>query len=152
MHRGGKGSRSALKSEAGDSPAPYIMLIFSYGTLTLPMIRDRVLGHPVQSEPAVLRGYRKICGWDYLTVIPSDGSVDGVVFEADSEDILRMDTWEEVPTYSLVGVRVETDSGPRNAFAYIMPEPPEHYEFVDDGRIAAIPILDIMRDLERLMG
>ena len=111
------------------------MLIFSYGTLTLPMIRDRVLGHPVQSEPAVLRGYRKICGWDYLTVIPSDGSVDGVV-----------------PTYSLVGVRVETDSGPRNAFAYIMPEPPEHYEFVDDGRIAAIPIHDIMRDLERLMG
>ena len=33
-----------------------------------------------------------------------------------------------------------------------MPEPPEHYEFVDDGRIAAIPIHDIMRDLERLMG
>ena len=128
------------------------MLIFSYGTLTLPMIRDRILGHPVESEPAVLHGYRKVCGWDYLTVIPCEGSVEGVVFEADPEDVHRMDTWEEVPTYSLVRVTVKTGSGPRDAFAYIMPEPPEHYETVDDDRIAAIPIHDIMRDLERLMG
>ena len=74
------------------------MLIFAYGTLVLPVIRDRVLGHPVPTEDAVLHGgYSKVCGWDYLTLIPSDGGVTGVVFEADEDDVSRMDAWEEVP-------------------------------------------------------
>lgn len=128
------------------------MLIFAYGTLVLPMIRDRVLGHPVDTEEAVLHGYSKVCGWDYLTLVPSDGSVPGIVFEADAEDILRMDSWEEVPTYSLVRVAVDTPSGRRDAHVYIMGSPPEHYEFVEDSCLAAIPLADIAADLERIMG
>ena len=99
------------------------MLIFAYGTLVLPVIRDRGLGHPVPTEDAVLHGYSMVCGWDYLTLIPSDGSVTGVVFEADEDDVFRMDVWEEVPVYSLVPVTVETAGGPREAHAYIMEEP-----------------------------
>ena len=105
------------------------MLVFAYGTLVLPIIRDRVLGHPVDTADAVLHGYSKICGWDYLTLVPSDGSVTGVVFEADGEDVSRMDEWEEVPVYSLVPVTVETPSGLIEAHAY-----------------------DIIADLERIMG
>ena len=127
------------------------MLIFAYGTLVLPMIRDRVLGHPVHTEDAVLHGYSKVCGWDYLTLIPSDGGVTGVVFEADADDVSRMDAWEEVPVYSLVPVTVETAGGPREAHAYIMEEPPEHYETVDDSCLAAIPVREIMEDLDRIM-
>lgn len=128
------------------------MLIFAYGTLVLPVIRDRVLGHPVPTEDAVLHGYSKVCGWDYLTLIPSDGGVTGVVFEADEDDVFRMDVWEEVPVYSLVPVTVETAGGPREAHAYIMEEPPEHYETVDDSCLAAIPVREIMEDLDRIMG
>ncbi len=128
------------------------MLIFAYGTLVLPVVRDRVLGHPVPAEDAVLHGYSKVCGWDYLTLIPSDGSVTGVVFEADEDDVSRMDAWEEVPVYSLVPVTVETSVGPREAHAYVMGEPPEHYEVVDDSCLAAIPIKEIMEDLDRIMG
>lgn len=128
------------------------MLVFSYGTLTVPMIRDRILGHPVDTEPAVLPGHVKVCGWDYFTIVPGDGEVSGVVFEATEEDVERMDIWEEVPVYILMPVTVSTSSGTVEAQAYIMPEPPEHYEVVDDSRVAAIPILEIIDDLERLMG
>lgn len=128
------------------------MLIFAYGTLTLPMIRDRVLGHPVDAEEAELRGYSKVCGWDYLTLVPSDGVVRGVAFEADAGDMRLMDAWEDVPVYELVPVLVTTSEGDVEAHSYIMPEPPEHYEPVGDGCIAAIPIDEIARDLERLMG
>ena len=128
------------------------MYIFAYGTLTLDLVRDRVLGHPVRTRDAVLPGHAKVCGWDYLTLVPSDGSVTGVVFEADEHDISRMDEWEEVPVYSLVPVTVETPSGLIEAYAYIMGEPPEHYETVDDSCLAAIPLTDIIADLERIMG
>ena len=128
------------------------MLIFSYGTLCEPLIRDRVLGHPVGTRPAILRGYRKACGWDYFTLVPFDGGeVRGVVFEAEPEDVLRMDAWEDVPTYRMFTLRVETDLGEEEAGCYVMQEPPESYEFVDDDRIAAIPLADIIRDVERMM-
>ena len=114
--------------------------------------RDRVLGHPVDTRDAVLHGYSKVCGWDYLTLVPSDSSVRGVVFEADVDDVARMDVWEDVPVYSLVPVTVETDDGPAEAHTYIMGTPPEHYETVDDSCVAAIPILEIMADLDRVLG
>ena len=44
----------------------------------------------------------------------------GVVFEADADDVARMDVWEDVPVYSLVPVTVETDDGPAEAHTYIM--------------------------------
>ena len=75
------------------------MIVFAYGTLTVDIVRDRVLGHPVDTRDAVLRGYSKVCGWDYLTLVPSDSSVRGVVFEADADDVARMDVWEDVPVY-----------------------------------------------------
>ena len=135
------------------------MIVFAYGTLTVDIVRDRVLGHPVEVADAVLRGYSKVCGWDYLTLVPSDSSVRGVVFEADADDVVRMDVWEDVPvyslvpvTYSLVPVTVETDDGPAEAHTYIMGTPPEHYETVDDSCVAAIPILEIMADLDRILG
>ncbi len=128
------------------------MLIFSYGTLSEPIIRDRVLGHEVETRPATLRGYRKVCGWDYFTIVPAEGSVEGVVFEADAEDILRMDAWEDVPVYRMFSLEVETPDGIEEAGCYVMPEPPESYEFVDDDRIAAIPLEEIIHDVELMVG
>ena len=87
------------------------MLVFVYGTLVEPIIRDRILGHHVETTDAVLDGYVKVCGWDYLTLIPGEGSVKGVVFEAGDGDISKMDVWEEVPVYELVPVTVTVDGG-----------------------------------------
>ncbi len=126
------------------------MKIFSYGTLCEPIVRDRVLGHTVETRDAILDGYSKVCGWDYLTLIPSDGSVNGIVFEADDSDIERMDVWEEVPVYELVPVRITVDGSEEDAFCYIMPEPPEHFESVDDSCIASIPLDSIIRDVESM--
>lgn len=128
------------------------MLIFAYGTLVLPIIRDRVLGHPVETQDAVLRGYSKVCGWDYLTLVPSEGSVSGVIFEADVEDIARMDIWEDVPAYRLEEVIVVSGDEELRAGTYIMPEPPEFCEEVDDSCIAAIPLKEIIEDLETALG
>lgn len=127
------------------------MLIFSYGTLTLPLVRDRVLGHPAETRDAVLRGHVKVCAWDYLTVVPSDGDVTGVVFEADDEDVRRMDVWEDVPAYVLTPVRVEVGGEEVDACAYIMPDPPACCEPVGDDRVAAIPLREIVADLERAL-
>ena len=125
------------------------MIVFAYGTLTVDIVRDRVLGHPVDTRDAVLRGYSKVCGWDYLTLVPSDSSVRGVVFEADADDVARMDVWEDVPVYSLVPVTVETDDGPVEAHTYIMGTPPEHYETVVDRMLGrrrrdSIRVFDII--------
>ncbi len=128
------------------------MLIFVYGTLVEPIIRDRILGHDVATADAVLEGYVKVCGWDYLTLIPGDGSVKGVVFEADDGDVSKMDIWEEVPVYELVPVTVMVDGSLTEAYSYIMPEPPEHYEVVGDSCIASIPLEDIIRDVESMFG
>ena len=38
------------------------MIVFAYGTLTVDIVRDRVLGHPVDTRDAVLHGYSKVCG------------------------------------------------------------------------------------------
>lgn len=127
------------------------MLIFAYGTLSEQLIRDRVLEHSVDAHPAILHGYRKVCGWDYFTIVPGDGDVRGVVFEASPEDILRMDMWEEVPTYRLFTLPVEVGGEQVEAGCYVMPEPPENYEFVDDDRIAAIPLAEIIRDVENMV-
>ena len=129
------------------------MKVFAYGTLREPIIRDRLLGHPVDARAAVLRGYVKVCGWDYLTLVPDpEGVVAGVVFEATDADIERMDLWEEVPVYRLDEVEVECDGSPVRAGCYIMPEPPRHYEVVDDSCIAAIPIPEIIAEMESIMG
>lgn len=128
------------------------MMLFSYGTLTLPEIRDRILGHAVETRDAVLPGYSKVCCWDYFTVVPSEGSVRGIVFEASVEDVRRMDLWEDVPTYALEPVTILCEGNEIDAYAYIMPQPPGNYEQASEDAVAAIPIRDIMADLERLMG
>lgn len=155
VHRGGQGLRGTLRSmKTGDTfPLPsIIMLFFAYGTLTEPIVRDRVLGHTVETSDAVLDGYVKVCGWDYLTLVPGDGSVKGVVFEADDGDVRRMDVWEDVPVYVPIQVDVSVDGSMVAAFCYIMPEPPERYEVVEDSRIAAIPLGDIIRDVGSMFG
>lgn len=152
LHRGRKGRRSPLNHLTGESSPFPSMLIFSYGTLTLPLVRDRVLGHPVETRGAVLDGYSKVCGWDYLTLVPSDGSVKGVVFEADDDDVGRMDVWEDVPVYRLERVDVECGGDLLEAYTYIMPEPPAFYEAVEDSCIAAIPLEEMIADLEAALG
>ena len=139
--------------QKGDLPHFSVnMLVFVYGTLVEPIIRDRILGHHVDTSDAVLEGYVKVCGWDYLTLISGEGSVRGVVFEAGDGDISRMDVWEEVPVYELVPVTVTVDGESVEAHCYIMPEPPEHYEVVPDSCIASIPLNDIIRDVESMFG
>lgn len=129
------------------------MLIFAYGTLREPLVRDRILGHPVEAREAVLRGHAKVCGWDYLTVVPDPGrDVRGVVFEASDRDVEAMDEWEDVPVYELVPVQVECGTDTVEAFSYIMPEPPAHYEVADDSAIAAIPIDRIVMELDSIFG
>ena len=125
-------------------------LVFVYGTLCEGIVRDRVLGHHVDTHPAILHGYSKICGGDYLTIIPSDHRVLGQVFDATDDDIARMDIWEEVPEYILTKVTVDYDGSMVDALTYIMSDPPVNHEFVDDDCISSIPLRGIIWDLDNL--
>lgn len=126
------------------------MLVFVYGTLCEPIVRDRVLGRKVITEVASLPGYSKVCGGDYLTMVPSDGTVLGQVFDASDADLDRIDVWEEVPTYMRADVMPIVDGEPRHACAYIMPDPPDNVEVVGDDCIASIPLRDILREVGRM--
>lgn len=127
-------------------------LVFVYGTLCEELIRDRVLGHHVDTRPAVLDGYSKICGGDYLTIVPSGHRVLGQLFHASDDDIARMDVWEEVPEYIPTKVTVVCDGSMVDAVAYIMPDPPVNHEVVDDDCISSIPLRSIIRDLDSMFG
>ena len=124
------------------------MLIFAYGTLRLPQIRDRILGRVAETEPAVLNGYVKVCNQDYLTLIRGDGTVRGVVFEVKPEEMEVIDDWENFPTYQAFPVVVDVNGRKVEAHSYIMPTPPTFYEQVDDDRISAVPLESVMREFE----
>lgn len=148
MHRCGQGLRSTL-IEHQYRP---MTLVFVYGTLCEDIVRDRVLGHHVETMPAVLHGFSKICGGDYLTIVPSNHRVIGQVFDATDDDIARMDVWEEVPEYVLTRVTVDVGGEDVTAYTYIMSDPPENHEVVDDDCISSIPLRSIIRDLDSMFG
>lgn len=127
-------------------------LVFVYGTLCEDIVRDRVLRHHVETMLAVLHGFSKICGGDYLTIIPSDHRTIGQVFDATDDDIARMDVWEEVPEYVLTRVTVDVGGQDVTAYTYIMSDPPENHEVVDDDCISSIPLKNIIRDLDSMFG
>ena len=126
------------------------MLLFVYGILRHPMIRQKVLGREAETEPAVLHGYVKVCGYDYLTLIRGDGSVPGVVFDVRPDEMSSIDEWEDFPTYQAFPVEVEVNGRKVQAHSYIMPTPPTFYEHVDDDCISAYPIESVMKQIEAM--
>lgn len=125
--------------------------VFAYGTLTDPGIRGRVLGRDTEAVDAVARGYTRMVAGDYMTIVPSDGDVQGVVFHADPEDLRRMDLWEEVPVYTLEPVTVEVGGEEIDAFVYVMSDP-VGLRPAEPGAVAAVPMSVVEADLERLLG
>ncbi len=126
-------------------------LVFAYGSMCEPIVRNRILGRAVDTEEAVLHGYRKVCGGDILTIVPSpEKDVPGIVFEATPEDMERMDDWEGCPEYQRIELEVESGGIPRKATTYATPEPPRFYETVGDDVIASIPLREIIRTVEAM--
>lgn len=74
--------------------------IFSYGTLQDPSIQLAVLGRILEEgKPDTLRGHvmKKLQGIHatYNIIVPESGaSVDGVVYEVTSEDVVKIDQYE----------------------------------------------------------
>lgn len=126
------------------------MLIFSYGTLVDPDVRERVLGRPVPARPAVARGFSRMLAGDYLTIVPSDRDAAGVVFEAEDGDVARLDVWEEVPAYVLVAVEAEVDGRAVHARTYVMTDPPDMRP-AEDGVLSALPKERVLEEADRLM-
>ncbi|MBR4696836.1 MAG: gamma-glutamylcyclotransferase [Candidatus Methanomethylophilaceae archaeon] len=127
-------------------------LVFVYGSMLEPIVRNKVLGRIVDTEEAVLRGYQKVCGGDILTIVSHpDRDVKGIVFDASSEDMEKMDEWEGCPEYQRMELEVEVGGTPRKAVTYATPEPPRYHEAVGDDVIASIPLKEIIRTVEAMV-
>ena len=129
------------------------MLLFVYGSLRLPVIRNKILGREAETQPAALNGYVKVCGQDCLTLIRGNGTVHGVVFEVQPEEMDAIDNWENFPTYQAFPVDVEVNGRMVRAHSYVMPTPPTFNEQVDDDFISPIPVDELLKIIEsRLIG
>jgi gamma-glutamylcyclotransferase (GGCT)/AIG2-like uncharacterized protein YtfP len=127
-------------------------LVFAYGSMREPIVRNKVLGHIVDTEEAVLRGYQKVCGGDILTIVSCpDRDVKGIVFDASPEDMEKMDEWEGCPEYQRMELEVEVGGTPRKVVTYATPEPPRYHEAVGDDVIASIPLKEIIRTVEAMV-
>jgi len=97
--------------------------LFVYGTLTDQQVFTVVTGIKTRMESAVLENYTRVTSRkSFPYIIPCPGSrVDGFLVPAIDDTILaRLDKYEnEGELYVRRHVTVQTDSGPREAFAYV---------------------------------
>ncbi|MFD1914487.1 gamma-glutamylcyclotransferase family protein [Halodurantibacterium flavum] len=98
-----------------EHPEPGAHRVFGYATLTNPLVRFVVVGHPVPSRPAALDGFTR----DGRDLIPAPGSgVEGRVFEVDAVGLRRLDRYEYLgQVYDRVEMPLQ-DGSP--AWVYLM--------------------------------
>ncbi|MDB5070849.1 MAG: hypothetical protein JWM87_1960 [Candidatus Eremiobacteraeota bacterium] len=125
--------------------------LFGYGTFRRTAWRNAILGAEYPTQPATLRGYRRIaCASGYLSLRETLFDVNlihGVLVELDELGWKIADRWEEVPTYGRVDLTVSTMNGPLEAIAYICSDDTDATP-VDDDRLALITDADVERAIE----
>lgn len=69
--------------------------LFVYGTLQDPATQQHLIGRTLDSEPAVLPGYRNHTEGTYPVALPEDGaSIDGQVLRVTPEELAILDEYE----------------------------------------------------------
>ena len=106
--------------------------LFVYGTLKSKEVQKKLLGHTLDSYKATLYGYYINKAEEYYNAVKSNGSfIKGEVLLVSSEDLLRIDQWEEVPLYLKDNVNVQTTSGKEIAYIYLKKDKEDSVELVD---------------------
>ena len=106
--------------------------LFVYGTLKSKEVQKKLLGHTLDSYKATLYGYSINKAEEYYNAIKSNGSfIKGEVLLVSSEDLLRIDQWEEVPLYLKEKVTVQTTSGREFVYIYLKKDKEDSVELVD---------------------
>jgi len=73
-------------------------LLFVYGSLMNPAERMRLLGRPIDANPASLRGYARRRKRYYFVAKQADTVTDGAILEGlSARDLALLDKYEEVP-------------------------------------------------------
>lgn len=74
-------------------------LLFVYGSLMNPAERLRLLGRPIDANPARLSGYARGRKRHYFIAKQPDAITDGAILEGlTARDLAILDAYEEVPT------------------------------------------------------
>ena len=107
--------------------------LFAYGTLKSKEVQKKLLGHTLDSYKATLYGYSINKAEEYYNAVKSNGGfIKGEVLLINSEDLLRIDQWEEVPLYLKEKVTVQTTSGKEFAYIYLKKDKEASVELVDN--------------------
>ena len=125
--------------------------LFGYGTFRKAAWRDAILGASYRSQPATLRGYRRVaCASGYLSLretVMDVSLIEGVLIELDELGWQIADRWEEVPKYQRREVVVNTMGGPAEAWAYLCTDDGGAIP-VDDDRMALISNAEVEAAIE----
>ena len=107
--------------------------LFVYGTLKSEMVKEKLLGHVLESYDARLQGYSINIAEEYYNLVPNEGGcVKGLVLLVSETDLLYIDQWEEVPFYLKKEVVVKSQYGDERVYAYIKKDDEKSVKLVND--------------------
>ncbi|MBF9029739.1 NUDIX domain-containing protein [Rhodobacterales bacterium HKCCE3408] len=111
--------------------------VFLYGTLRHLPLLEKVLGHPPATRPAHLPDHSVAWakGETYPLIVSGGAGIDGLLVDADANDLARLDFYEGAFDYETRPVTVDTAGGPVSARVYWPPasgvEPGAPFELSD---------------------
>ena len=125
--------------------------LFGYGTFRKTAWRVAILGADYPTQPATLRGYRRIaCASGYLSLretLFDVGLIHGVLIALDDVGWRVADAWEEVPKYVATPVTVNSMDGPADALTYLCAND-DGGTPVDDDRFALLTDAEVEASIE----
>ncbi len=72
--------------------------IFSYGTLLIPEVQQRIIGRFVSGVPDALPGFSKstikVDGKTYPIISEGEGTIEGKILSVTSEELAKIDVYE----------------------------------------------------------
>jgi gamma-glutamylcyclotransferase (GGCT)/AIG2-like uncharacterized protein YtfP len=96
--------------------------LFVYGSLLDSARRDGIIGHPVETAPAVLHGYeRGRARYFYIREEPGQSIAGLLLLNLTPHDFRKLDCYEEIPRlYTRTKVVVsDTEGIPRRCWVYL---------------------------------
>ncbi|WP_319591416.1 gamma-glutamylcyclotransferase family protein [uncultured Draconibacterium sp.] len=108
--------------------------VFVYGSLLFSEIADGLCGQTLTSEDATIRGFSRFAlkEADYPAIVPyKNAEVTGKILLNLEDEAIKLLTFYEGDEYEIAPVKVKTNSGIKNAIAFVWIAGNEFLEDVD---------------------
>lgn len=139
-----------MESNREKSPEVTADYLFTYGTFRHPYVQEKIFGHTIAGEEAILEGHAVNSAGTYYDIIEKTGSsVNGVVLPVTEEDLDCADIWEDVPLYSRCCKKVRLKDRFVTAVVYVKTQKTEPFiELTDYASLTQLPDEKLKREID----